>query len=157
PCTLDQCDGSNVTCQHPAGNAGAACPDDGNVCTTDLCNGSSTTCQHAAGNAGTVCRAAVNECDNAETCTWSSTTCPTHTVKSWSATCTDDGNPCTTDLCNGSTSSPACVHAAGNAGTVCRAAVNECDNAETCTGSSTTCPSDTVKSSATSCTDDGNV
>src|SRR5207244_11550868 len=25
PCTPDQCDGTNVTCQHPAGNAGATC------------------------------------------------------------------------------------------------------------------------------------
>src|SRR5205823_51580 len=25
PCTLDQCDGASVACQHPAGNAGALC------------------------------------------------------------------------------------------------------------------------------------
>src|SRR5881397_1627107 len=38
----------------------------------------------------------------------------------------------------------------------CRDAVNECDLAETCTGSSATCPADAVKSAGTGCTDDGN-
>src|SRR5207245_5297325 len=37
---------------------------------------------------------------------------------------------------------------------VCRNAVNECDLAETCTGSSATCPADAVKSAGTGCTDD---
>src|SRR5207244_9494548 len=68
PCTLDQCDGSSNSCQHPVGNAGAACPDDGDSCTTDTCDGTNSTCQHPPGHAGAVCRAAVNECDVAETC-----------------------------------------------------------------------------------------
>src|SRR5439155_640888 len=178
PCTLDQCDGTNVTCQHPAGNAGTpchtalnecdldhtctgttttcpttvksagtACTDDGNVCTTDTCNGSTSNplCTHPAGHAGTVCRAAVNECDLAETCTGSSTSCPANAVKAAGTACTDDGNVCTTDVCNGTVGSVACTHPAGNAGTVCRAAVSGgCDIAETCTGTSTTCPADAV-------------
>src|SRR5213595_444357 len=39
--------------------------------------------------------------------------------------------------------------------TVCRAAANECDVADSCTGSSATCPADTVKATGTACTDDG--
>ena len=135
------------------------CTDDGNGCTTDKCTGTSgaPACVHAAGNAGTTCRIAANECDVAETCTGTSTTCPTDAVKSNTTVCTDDGNACTTDKCNGTVGAPACVHAAGNAGTTCRSAANECDMAETCTGSSTTCPTDAVKSNTTVCTDDGNV
>src|SRR5207244_5083057 len=40
---------------------------------------------------------------------------------------------------------PLCVHSAGNAGTVCRAASGACDFTETCTGTSTTCPADGVQ------------
>src|SRR5207249_3521961 len=39
---------------------------------------------------------------------------------------------------------------------VCRTATNECDMAETCTGTSATCPTDLFKSSTAACTDDGN-
>src|SRR5439155_14044160 len=147
---------------------GTACTDDGNVCTTDMCNGTVGTpaCIHPAGNAGTVCRAAVNECDLAETCTGSSTSCPPDLVKAAGTACTDDGNACTSDMCNGTVGAPACTHPAGNAGApcpddgnpctldqcngtstscqhpagnagaVCRAAVDVCDAVETCTGTS---------------------
>src|SRR5947208_5777628 len=40
--------------------------------------------------------------------------------------------------------------------TICRAAANACDVAESCTGSSATCPADAVKAAGTACTDDGN-
>src|SRR5438094_862912 len=132
------------------------------------------------------CRAAAGECDLPETCTGSSATCPADGPRKASGTaCTDDGNACTLDQCNGtSTSCPGdakkangtactadtnpctldqcngisntCQHPAGNAGAVCRAAAGECDVAESCTGSSTTCPSDVFKSNGTACTDDGN-
>jgi len=52
---------------------------------------------------------AVNECDLAEACTGSSSTCPADVVKTAGTACTDDGNVCTTDQCNGS-ASPLCVH-----------------------------------------------
>src|SRR5207245_7253393 len=90
--------------------------------------------------AGTQCRAAVNECALAETCTGSSATCPADAVQSAGTACTDDGNVCTTDVCNGTAGAPACTHPAGNAGTVCRVSAGPCDVAETCTGTSTTCP-----------------
>ncbi len=59
------------------------------------------------------------------------------------APCSGDGNPCTNDQCSNGT----CMHTAGNAGTVCRAAAGMCDLAETCTGTSKSCPAD-VKSTA---------
>src|SRR5207249_1851487 len=66
------------------------------------------------------------------------TTCPTNAFKANGTACTDDGNVCTRDICNGA--SATCTHPAGNAGTVCRAAAGPCDAAETCTGTSTICP-----------------
>src|SRR5207249_3761696 len=131
--------------------AGTACTDDGNVCTTDQCNGTAgnALCVHNPGNAGTTCRAAANECDLAESCTGSSSTCPADTVKAAGTACTDDGKVCTTDSCNGT--SDTCQHAPGNAGTVCRATAGACDVAETCTGSSSTCPTDAFLSSTTVC------
>ncbi len=160
---------------------GTACADDGNACTTDTCNGSSVACQHAAGNAGTQCRAAADLCDLAATCSGSSSTCPPNLFKPSSTVCrgpagecdiadnctgsaaacpadakkspgtacTDDLNPCSTDTCNGS--SAACQHPAGNAGTQCRAAVDLCDLAAICSGSSTTCPANGFKPSSTVC------
>src|SRR5205814_8209627 len=49
-----------------------------------------------------------------------SSSCPADTVKAAGTSCTDDGNPCTTDQCNGTAGAPACLHNPGNAGTVCR-------------------------------------
>src|SRR5204862_266952 len=140
------CTGSSSTCPNDTVKAsGTACTNDGNVCTTDQCNGTSGNplCVHNPGNTGTTCRAAANECDNAELCTGASSTCPHDTVKASGTACTDDGNVCTTDQCNGTVGSPLCVHNPGNAGTTCRAATSGgCDVAETCTGSSSTCPND---------------
>src|SRR5438094_233548 len=137
-------------------NAGAACTDDANPCTLDQCNGTSATCQHTVGNAGTVCRAAAGECDLPETCTGTSATCPADGARKANGTaCTDDGNPCTLDQCDGT--SVDCQHPLNTSTTtVCRAAVNGCDVAETCTGTSTTCPADVFQPSGTPCTDDGN-
>src|SRR5436189_152278 len=63
--------------------------------------------------------------------------------------CSEDGNPCTLDRCNGS--SNACQHPVGNAGAVCRPAAGDCDVSETCTGSSTTCPANAFASASTVC------
>src|SRR5947208_7632068 len=125
----------------------------------ETCTGTSATCPADTGArqpAGTVCRAAVNECDVAETCTGTSTTCPTDAFAPSSTACTSlsDSNPCTTDMCSGT--SATCAHPAGNAGAICRAAVNGCDVAEACTGTSTTCPTNQFQPNTTTCTDDGN-
>src|SRR5205814_161268 len=132
PCTPDQCDGTNVACQHPAGNAGTTCRASAGACdVAETCTGASTTCPSDTFVAsGTVCRAAAGECDLQEACTGSSVSCPTDARKTSGTACTDDGNPCTTETCDGS--NVACQHPAGNAGTVCRASAGACDVAETC-------------------------
>src|SRR5439155_15402802 len=56
----------------------------------------------------------------------------------------DDGN-----LRNGDCCSSTCQFEA--AGTVCRAAAGFCDVAETCSGSSATCPADGLKAAGTVC------
>src|SRR5438034_686501 len=73
----------------------------------------------------------------------------TCTFKPNGTACSDDGHPCTTDTCDGS--SNICQHPAGNAGTTCRASAGVCDVAETCTGTSSTCPADGFLSSSTVC------
>src|SRR5207249_266368 len=67
--------------------AGTACADDGNPCSRDECDGTNDTCQHPAGHAGTVCRAAVRVCDVDETCTGTSTTCPVDAFEPASTLC----------------------------------------------------------------------
>src|SRR5438552_3340661 len=132
-----------------------ACADDDKATTLDQSDGTSTSCQRPVGNAATVCRAAAGECDLPETCTGSSATCPADGPRKASGTaCTDDGNACTLDQCNGT--SVDCQHPVGNAGAVCRAAAAECDLAETCTVTSSTWPADVKKASGTSCTADSN-
>ncbi len=133
---LDQCNGK-------ADNT--ACTDDGNVCTTDIC--SAGICTHPAGNSGTECRASTGVSDPHEVCDGVSTTCPADSKAPNGATCTDDGNPCTTDLCE----SGSCTHSAGNAGTVCRSSAGVCDPAETCDGVTTTCPADAKTPAGTEC------
>src|SRR5438552_18000003 len=91
----------------------------------------------------TVCRAAAGECDLAETCGGVTTACPTDAKKSTGTACTADANPCTLDQCDGT--NVTCQHPAGNAGAVCRSAAGECDVAESCTGTSTTCPTDPLQ------------
>src|SRR5438094_1298117 len=140
-------------------NCGNGSVDSGEDCDQGPSNGTAGSCCSASCRfqpSTTVCRAAANECDVADSCTGSSATCPADTVKAAGTACTDDGNPCTTDVCDGTAGAPACTHPAGNAGAACRAAAGECDVAETCDGSSTACPTDFFKASGTTCTDDGN-
>ena len=56
--------------------------------------------------------------------------------------CADDGKTCSRDVCLAGV----CAHPAIDAGIVCRASIGGCDLAETCTGASVTCPSDTFDS-----------
>ncbi|MBN2361243.1 MAG: lamin tail domain-containing protein [Deltaproteobacteria bacterium] len=146
------CNGVDNDCPSDAKRpSGYACTADTNPCTLDQCNGTSALCQHPAGNAGTVCNASTGECDPAETCTGSSTTCPTDALRPDGYACTLDGNPCTLDQCNGT--SALCQHPAGHAGTECRASAGVCDPAEVCDGSNTICPADAKHGSSTTCRD----
>src|SRR5439155_3426864 len=104
-------------------NCGNGIVDAGEDCDQGASNGTAGSCCSASCRfvtSGTICRAAANACDVAESCTGSSATCPADAVKAAGTACTDDGNPCTSDVCDGT--SVTCTHPAGNAGAVCRAA-----------------------------------
>ena len=171
-CPADVFQPSGTVCRASAGPCDVA-----ETCT----GSSATCPTNAFLPSGTVCRPALNECDNQETCSGTSATCPADTVKSAGTACSDDGHVCTSDVCNGTVGAPACTHPAkasgtacpddgnvctrdvcdgtsldcthpaGNAGTVCRAAAGVCDVAETCTGTSATCPADAFVSSSVVC------
>jgi hypothetical protein len=111
------------------GKAGVACGacSDTSVCTQDLCV--SGVCSFTTpASANTVCRYAVGECDVPEMC--SGTTCPTNGFKMANTPCTDEGNPCTVDVCNGS---GACVHNPVANNTMCTDS-NVCTQGDTCQG-----------------------
>jgi hypothetical protein len=150
PCSLDQCDGTNNGCQHPAGNAGALCRSAAGVCdVAETCTGASTSCPADGFDAVTVCRSSAGECDLAEQCDGTGPDCPADAKAPGGTGCGSDGNPCTVDACDGA--SDACQHPAGNAGAVCRPFAGVCDLAETCTGSDVDCPADDFLTSATVC------
>src|SRR5439155_21118001 len=109
-----------------------ACADDGNPCTLDQCDGSSDTCQHPAGHAGTVCRAAAGACDAAETCTGTSTSCPADAKHPAGSVCRPAAGVCdVAEACDGASDDcPADGLAAP--GTECRPAAGGCDAPESC-------------------------
>jgi len=112
--------------------------------------------QYYYASAGTQCRASTGQCDAAETCTGSSGSCPADAVAPDTATCTgaSNGGPCDgTDHCSGTDTT--CVDEY-KSGDVCRAAANECDQQETCDGSSGSCPDDAFAASTTTCTGTSN-
>ena len=148
----EACTGTSTTC--PADGLVAA----GVVCRVSLggcdvaesCTGTSAACPaDALVPAGTTCRPSAGECDAPEACTGSSPTCPPDVFRILGTACSDDSNPCTTDLCPGT--SATCQHSAGNAGAVCRPAAGMCDVAETCNGTTGTCPADTFAPPTTTC------
>src|SRR5207253_3221162 len=115
------------------------------------CTGASTTCPAPTPASSTVvCRSAAGECDQAEMCPGvAGAGCPADAKHAASTACTDDGNPCTTDTCDGT--SDACQHPAGNTGAECRPAMGPCDVAELCDGTSTACPEDAKQPAGTEC------
>ncbi len=78
-------------------SSGIDCADDGDACTSDVCDGAGA-CGHPPAPAGTLCSGGtpadcfVNECDGAGFC---GRPAPSGTP------CTEDGNVCTDDECNG--------------------------------------------------------
>src|SRR5205807_9712807 len=107
----------------------------------ETCTGTSSTCPaDTFVPATTQCRASAGECDVAEFCPGNGPDCPADAKQPSGTACTDDGNPCTTDTCDGI--ADACQHSAGNAGAVCRASGGASDPAETCAGTSASCPLD---------------
>jgi YVTN family beta-propeller protein len=168
PCTVGpEC---AQTCNEVAGNCfdpvTTPCTSDGNVCTDDHCNGAGA-CAHTNNTApcddglfcngtdtcaGGMCTHSGDPCvggpDCAHTCNEASDNC----FDPAGAACAPDTNPCTLERCDGA---GVCTHPAGNAGAVCRPPAGQCDVAETCTGTSTTCPADGFQPNGTAC-DDGN-
>lgn len=140
----ESCSGSSANCPADgflpsgtlcrAGSAGEVCDEN------EFCNGTVNCPADQVKPFGTVCRASAGECDAVDNCDGVAKTCPADAKKPNGTACTSDGNPCSLDICNGS--SNLCQHPAGNAGAVCRATAGVCDVAETCTGASTTCPPD---------------
>jgi hypothetical protein len=61
----------------------------------------------------------------------------------------NDSSACTIDSCN--PQDGACTNSPGNAGGLCRAASGSCDIAETCDGTSPTCPADALVPALVTC------
>ena len=155
PCSLDQCDGTNVGCQHPAGNAGALCRAGAGICdVAENCTGSSVNCPSDGFAAATVeCRASAGVCDVAELCTGSSANCPSDRFAAATVQCRAAAGICdVAELCTGSSANcPTDSKAAS--GTLCRATAGICDVAETCDGSNDACPVDGFRPASFACRD----
>src|SRR5262249_58005318 len=122
-CTLDQCDGTSVTCQHPPGHYGVVCRyGSGDVCDpNEKCTGTSADCPYDVVQPNTyVCRAAAGECDLKETCPGlAGKSCPPDAKKPLCTSCTADGKIGTLGQCDGT--SATCQHPPGNPGKSSRA------------------------------------
>jgi YVTN family beta-propeller protein/cysteine-rich repeat protein len=113
-CTDDECDGAGA-CVHPDSGLGTPCTPDFNPCTDDVCDGASScgvpntdpcddglfcngadTCTGGAcdGHAGDPC---VGGTECADACNEASDDC----FDASNTACTDDGNGCTNDECDG--------------------------------------------------------
>lgn len=149
-CTVDTCDGAG-NCVHTPGNAGALCRGELFQCdVTEHCDGVNAACPpDVIEGAGSACGDATDDaCTDPDTCDMVGTCQPNHAAGGTS--CPNDGNPCTSDQCDGGGS---CVHPAGNAGVLCRADAGQCDVAEQCDGVNPSCPADGFQPNGTSCTD----
>lgn len=148
-----RCEPGSGVCQNPPPakpddeEDNPAC-DDSNVCTSDKCIDGS--CANPADRGGTQCAPASGACDLADVCVNDSSSCPDR-KKDPGTACSDDDLICTADECDGS--NKLCQHPAGNAGVECRGSAGVCDPAETCDGSSTSCPGDRLASSSEQCRD----
>ncbi|MBM4244551.1 MAG: hypothetical protein FJ148_12145 [Deltaproteobacteria bacterium] len=101
-CSLDLCDGSGA-CTHPAGNAGATCRASAGDCDLpESCDGASPSCPTDLFRPSSYeCRPPAGECDTAERCSGAAADCPANGFVAAGIACTDDGQPCTSDACDG--------------------------------------------------------
>ncbi|MBI5506461.1 MAG: hypothetical protein HY899_16845 [Deltaproteobacteria bacterium] len=173
-------------CNEAAGNcnvtAGTACTDDGNVCTTNLCDGAgacaanpntlpcndSLYCNGSDTCAGGSCQHTGDPCAGGTECANACNEAVDNCLDVAGTACTDDGNVCTTNACDGSGTC-----AATNNTLPCNDAVF-CNGADTCAGGSCTHAGDPCTGGSecanacneavdncndlagTGCTDDGN-
>lgn len=112
--TAEECDGTDDSaCPgecYPAGHP-LACTcfscGDGFVNPGEDCDGGDCCTANCTFDDVTVCRLAVNECDVTEVCDGTSADCPTDAFQLAGVDCTDDGNECTSDVCDGTAN---CTH-----------------------------------------------
>ncbi|KNC47443.1 disintegrin [Thecamonas trahens ATCC 50062] len=166
----ETCTGSSASC--PANSfrsSSYVCRASTGVCdVAETCTGSSASCPaNSFRPSSQVCRASAGTCDVAETCSGSSASCPADGFAPAGTSC-NDGDVCSSpdtcdgpehalageqcddgNLVNGDCCSSTCELESSS--TVCRPAAGPCDVAETCTGSSPTCPTDSLALSATVC------
>jgi cysteine-rich repeat protein len=120
--------------------------DDGNSASGDCC---SPSCAFEA--ITSICRSPAGVCDQTETCTGTSATCPADSKKT--SVCRGIQGICDIpETCDGS--SDTCGSDVRSTLT-CRPATSECDVTETCSGLSVTCPADVAEPTTTACTSDG--
>ncbi len=128
----DTCDEGLDTCFEPAGTA---CADDGNVCTDDHCDGAGA-CAHVNNSSpcddglfcngddvcsGGACIHAGDPCAAGADCQNQCDETGGHCLSPAGAACSDDGNVCTDDQCDGAGT---CAHINNSAG---------CDDSNACT------------------------
>ena len=147
----EHCDGAGTCPADGFQPAGADCGDPSSTtCTApDSCDGNGHCApDHAAPT--TTCRAAVDECDIAETCDGLGV-CPEDGFKAAGVACGDPTeNTCTAaDTCDGQGQ---CKRNDTGADTVCREAADECDLTERCDGAGA-CPVDSFVAAGTACGD----
>jgi hypothetical protein len=113
-------------CQTNNEAAGSACTDDGNACTDDVCPAGGGACTHPNDNTNTCGSSSDTDCDNPDTCV--DGVCQTNNEAAGFA-CTDDGNACTDDECDGE---GICVSTNDDTNTCGSPDDTECDNPNTC-------------------------
>src|SRR5262249_9411411 len=133
------------------GSQGGLCDNDA----ADHCTGSGNGCTDGFKASTVTCRGSAGQCDVAESCTGTNGTCPNDDFQSSTITCTgsSQGRLCdnaAADHCTGS--SNACTDAFKANSVTCRGSAGQCDVAESCTGTSGSCPNDGFQSSTTTCT-----
>ncbi|MDP1825379.1 MAG: hypothetical protein Q8L48_19130 [Archangium sp.] len=117
----------------------------------DTCDAAGS-CVDRIKSAGVICLAAGADaiCDPAEVCNGSTATCPPNAFAPLGTSCgSSNATDCDAqDTCSGA---GACINRVKASGATCRAAVAECDLAETCNGTTTSCPPDVRKPAGTAC------
>ncbi|EQC31470.1 hypothetical protein SDRG_11067 [Saprolegnia diclina VS20] len=153
----------NGKCTYTQLPRGTLCPsqscDNGGECDADekdYCDGEGK-CLNGYKDQNSVCRGARNLCDEAEYCSGDHSKCPGDEFAPTTKVCTkmgkSTGGPCDApDYCDGNGH---CVDKYQPTKHVCRRAVDVCDVAETCTGVSGDCPSNSFASKRTICTSIG--
>ena len=160
---------------------GFTCRASGGVCdVAETCSGSSASCPSDT-KLTSICRASIGDCDPAESCNGVSNICPSDTRIADNTTCDDGNSctvseKCSSGLCIGVdvycggicgdgivASAEQCDDGNNNAGdccyncrfessaVLCRASGGVCDPAEYCTGTTATCPSNSLSSSSVVC------